>query len=314
MKEIAYERPLPEKSPDVTAKASLPSKGSPLAPTLRTLEGDAMEETTKTTALAMMMAERARREERGLQRVPTEESRHNLGRMIFLLLLVLAFGIGVGMYALIGVPIFTLPLNGTKGSTEEKEAVQNDASIAIGHSSRLEILANISGIFAQTTLARGDMRIVKLITNDTDGNAAQEITASAVLRTFGGKAPPEALLRSLADTHVYGIYSAMELVGFFKFRSRSYPETFAGMLKWEKDMGDALTPLLNPKMKKSDVDALNGRVFEDERIAGTPARVLSDPDGIVSIVYAFPDKKTLFIAGGRDALRALIEQSRGENK
>ena len=314
MKEIAYERPPLEKSPDVTAKASLPSKGSTLAPTLRTFQGDATKETTKTTKLAMMMAERTRREERGLSRVQTEESGHNLGRTIFLLLLVLAFGIGVGIYALIGAPTSTPSLSGTKGSTKEKEAASSDASIAIGHSSREEILSNVSDIFAQTKLAQGDVRIVKIVTNDTADNTAQDATASAVLRTLGVKAPPETLLRSLADTQIYGIYSATELVGFFKLRSRSYPETFAGMLKWEEDMGGALTLALNPKMKKSDADAFNGRAFRDERIAGIPTRVLSDPDGETSIVYAFPDKKTLLIAGDRETLRMLIETMQEESK
>ena len=87
------------------------------------------------------------------------------------------------------------------------------------------------------------------------------------------------------------------------------------MLRLEKTMSSDLIPMLKPAMKKSDVLLLRGRAWNDERIEGVSARVLSDPDGVSSLAYAFlPDRKTLIITGGRDVLRALIAQAQDTSK
>lgn len=317
MKDITYEGPPMEGVQNETIKVPVRSKGSPLIPTLRTFQADVREEVQKTTKLDMLMAERARKEAAGLPRVSEEVPEHHLGHLILLLFLVLAFGIGVGIYAIIGSSIFhSSPLiPGTKGSPAQVEIMESSASISIDQSSREQILTNISDLFAKTTLAHGDVKIIKFTTSAASGNTTVAGTTSVLLGKLGGRDIPENLPHSLDATPTYGIYFAENLVGFFKFRSRSYPETFAGMLRWEPTMGDALILTLNPKTKKSDIALLRERPFKDENIAGVPARTLSDPDGVASIAYAFlPDQKTLIIAGGRETLRALIERSRMEGK
>lgn len=312
MKDITYEGPPLDEGQDGATKIPLRSKGSSLVPVLRTFQTDAQEEALKTTKLSLVMAERARKEEQGLSRTETDEPSHHLGRTIFLLLLVLAFGIGVGLYALIGNSLFRSSPSNTQGLPERKIIAQDGASLAINQSSREQILTSVADLFAQTTLAQGETRMIYFTATDATGENVYA-TTSAFLRKLG-KAPSESFLRSLDTQMVYGVYSVGELVGFFEFHTRSYPETFAGMLAWESVMGDDLILLLNPKMKKSDIALLRGRAFKDERIAGVPARVLSNPDNVASIAYAFPDRSTLIIAGGRDTLRTLIERSRKESK
>lgn len=256
------------------------------------------------------MAERARRETQGLSRttIPEEEAGTHLGRTIFLLLLVLAFGIGVGMYALIG----TSPAPSSSdvpNSLEKERGAENGPSIAIDHSSREEILAAIATLFNKTTLARGEIQLITFTANN-GARSAILATTSAVFTALTVPPPPQELLYSLNTELSYGVFSDGDITGFFKLRTRSYPDTFAGMLNWEKVMANSLILALNPNTKTSDIALLRGRAFRDERIAGINARVLSDPDGVAMIAYAFHDKKTLIIAGGREALRALIEQSR----
>jgi hypothetical protein len=310
MKDIAYEGPPIEQRQNEATTIPVQGKGSLTVPMLRTFQTDATEESMKTTKLAVLMAEREQREKEGLPRTHEEAPPPHLGRTIFLLLLVLAFGIGVGMYALIGTSRTFPFLSKTKDLPPKERPMEQVASITIDHVSREQLLTNIANFFGGATLADGDTQIVKFTASE-DGDAA---TTSAVLSMLGVTSPPEDLLRSLDTSLVYGIYSSKELVGFFELRSRSYPETFAEMLNWEPAIGDALLPALNPEMKKSNIDVLRGRAFKDERVAGVHARVLSDPDGVVSIAYAFPDTKMLIIAGDREALRALIERTRSGGK
>ncbi len=305
MKDINYEGPPLEENNETATP--LRSKGSADAPTLRTLRTDVGDliGSGKTTAVDVVIAEKKRREELGLPRIKEEEGRPHLGRIIFILTLILAFSIGVGAYALFGTKI-SLPFLSEKNSQATKQSeTPNDTSLAIGHSSRAQILADIATVFTKTTLARGDMRTVIFTAGD-----AQIATTSALLSLLATKRLPQGLIHSLDETANYRIYSTGSLVGFLELYSRSYTETFAGMLKWEPEMGVDLISALNPSVTKGDINALHGRAFKDERILDVDARVLSDPDNVSSLAYAFIDQKTLIIAGGRETLTALIGKLR----
>jgi len=220
MKEIAYEGPPLEEAPDAATKKPVRSKGSALAPTLRTFQSDAVGEAAKTTKLGLLMAERAHKEELGLPRI-SEESEPHLGRLILLLLLVLAFAVGVGLYVLIGAS-FHIPLvSDTESAAGDNILLEDGASIAIGNSSREQVPKSIAGLFANSSLARGEVRIMQFYSSDAAGGNVQAATTSALLRTLGGKTPPETLLHSLDPVFVYGMHSGKGPVGFFTFRSRS---------------------------------------------------------------------------------------------
>ena len=297
------------------------SKGSPTAPTIRTFRDDVNEEGSKTTRLGILMAQRARSEAAGRSRIPEEDSvhtEHHFGRIIFLLLLILAFGIGVGMYALIGGR--TSPPALSEITEEGKQTKQRDGgTIAIGHSSREQLLTAILDMFHAATLARGETKLVTLTTTNRAGETVAA-TTSALFSALDMTVQSETgnLVRSLESTVAYGLTldeTSGEISGFLELRSRSYAETFAGMLRLEKTMSSDLIPMLKPAMKKSDVLLLRGRAWNDERIEGVPARVLSDPDGVSSLAYAFlPDRKTLIIAGGRDVLRLLVTRAQNTSK
>lgn len=319
MKEVEYEGPpMDEARPESIER----SKGSPIAPTIRTFRNDVNEEGSKTTRLGILMAQRARSEAAGRSRIPEEESEHqehHFGRIIFLLLLILAFGIGVGMYALIGGRTSTPALSEIteEGKTQTKQ--RNGGTIAIGHSSREQLLTAVLDMFRAATLARGETKLITLTTTDRAGETVAA-TTSALFSALDMIVQSETgnLVRSLESTLTYGIAldeASGEISGFLELRSRSYAETFAGMLRLEKTMASDLIPLLKPTMKKSNVLLLRGRAWNDERIEGVSARVLSDPDGVSSLAYAFlPDRKTLIIAGGRDVLRLLVTRAQNTSK
>lgn len=232
-----------------------------------------------------------------------------LGRIIFFLVLVLTFGIGVGAYTLVGATI-SIPFLSEKNPTGKKIVFENAGSVALAHSSYRQTILDLGNVFGKISLKKGEVSTVTFTEDPENSGASLVARTRVLLLALSAGAPPEEFLHSLDEPSTYGIYSTPNFVGFLKLHTRSYSETFAGMLDWEKTLGDDLAVALNPNMKGGESDALHGRMFHDERIAETNARVLNDPDGRSVVAYAFPDQDTLIIAGSKEALGGLIERSR----
>ncbi|OGZ06218.1 MAG: hypothetical protein A2845_00205 [Candidatus Lloydbacteria bacterium RIFCSPHIGHO2_01_FULL_49_22] len=301
MKEISYDGPTYDESEQRRKKAR--SRGSEKVPPLRTFRGDVADLVTKQnmTKTQMVIAETERREERGETRTIHEGGSH-LGRIIFVLLLVLTFGIGIALYVLVGSKTTTT----TEVTTPNKPERQISAEIAITGSPREQIMADIFIAFGDTTLASGKIREIAFTVNNVEGGTSDASTAE-LFTALAHSIPPETLLRSLDETNTYGIYTGEHsLAGFFKVTSRSYPETFAGMLEWENSMANDLAPALNPNYGRTGLVTVRNKPFTDERLEGVDARVLRDDSGILLIAYTILERKTLVIAGGEEALRGLI--------
>lgn len=301
MKEIAYDGPaFDQEENDWRKKSKERSKGSVKAPTMRTFRADVEEmiEEKAPTKTQVIMAEANRREARGESRVLHEEESH-LGRIIFILVLVLAFGIGIAMYALIGTKILN-----TTPTTPELPLSMKPLEVTLTNSPREQIMADLSIAFAKTSLATGGIREVHFLITDESGS--RNASTSELLRAIAVTPPPDGLLRSLAGEPEYGIHALTSLGGYFYIRSRSYPNTFAGMLEWEANMARDLIPTFNPLYARKSIPDLTGRAFKDERIGGRDSRVLRDVDGKALIAYTFIDKKYLLITSTDLALASLL--------
>lgn len=302
MKEISYDGPTYDESEQRRKRAR--SRGSEKVPPLRTFRGDVADLVTKQnmTKTQMVIAETSRREERGETRTIHEGGSH-LGRIIFVLLLVLTFGIGIALYVLVGSKTTTTT---TEIKTPKGPERQASAEISITGSPREQIMADISIAFGNTKLAPGKIREMAFTVKNAAGGTSDASTAE-LFTALSLSTPPETLLRSLAETNTYGIYTGEHMLGgFFKIISLSYPETFSGMLEWENRMADDLVPALNPNYGRTRLVTVRNRPFTDERIEGVDARVLRDDSGAVLIAYTILNRKTLVIAGGEEALRGLI--------
>ena len=303
MKEISYDSSRFDKENEERTKKQPQSRGSRIAPTVRTFRADVEEliQETGVTKNEITMAEAARRESRGEKRFPVEEEESHLGRIIFALLLVLAFGIGTGVYALIGTKV-TLPFFSVASSTP---VTTDDVSINISSVSREQILADISLSFGKTSLPSGGERVVKFITTNADGSVLQASLEQFLkaLNTAQISLPLASFLQSDFDYH---IHSGNALTGVLTLETRSYADAFATLLEWEPNMANDLVPVLNPWYTRKDLKNLDGRMFHDEQIGAINTRILSDMLGNTLIAYAFVNKKTLYIAGNRDALIAKL--------
>jgi len=308
MKEISYEGPsFFEKGKE---KKALRSRGSVVAPTMRTFRADVEEliEEKGTTKTQMVMAEAARREAHGESRVLNENKSH-LGWIIFVLFIVLAFGVGVGIYVLIGTKTNTP----NPVTVAEKPFSQQPAEIQIFNSPREQIIADISINFGKTTLTAGGVRDVHFITKSTDGSL-RDATTGEIINAISVSTPPENLIRSLTDAPFYGIYvETNALTGYFMADTRSYANSFSGMLDWENTMAEDLIPALSPWYPRKNMKNLEGRLFSDERIAGVDARVLRDADGKMLLAYAFINREKLLITSGEEAFTTLLTRERAKN-
>lgn len=301
MKEIEFDLTAFEKKETDIAKKDKPISKIPTVRTFRNDVQDLMKEKTISRS-SVAMAEAARREARGEKRFPVEEDESHLGRLIFILFLVLAFGLGVGAYALIGMRFSLTGMSAT--STPRGENTLSDITITLTNSPREQVLADISIAFSKTTLSTGGSRsLIFLISQKGDERNA---TFSEFLKATQQEVIPTALTSSLSNDFTYHVFSNSTLSGVLAIQTRSYPDSFATMLDFESGMARAIIPALNPWYDRKFIARLDGRRFKDVRIGNYDARVLYDLDGTPLLAYTFADKKTLIITGATDTLTEVL--------
>ncbi len=230
----------------------------------------------------------------------TEDEEHHFGLIIFVLTLVLAFGIGVGAYVLIGI-------NKKRVAVDETPVVEKIATndvqytnILLSNSPRAQVLVDVALAFKNTSLTESGVHHVAFMESTT-----KETTRPATVRELFGAIRVErvsdALFNSLEDSLKYEIYSDPVPAGKLILSSRGSAHTFGAFFDWEAGMVRTLVPLLHPIQPTSYLKDLEGRKFHDERIGTIDARVLFDGGENVVLIYGFIDPKTFVIAGSREA-------------
>jgi hypothetical protein len=279
------------------------SVGSTNVPAIKTYSVNATDfiKSEGITRTDIVAAESARREEMGLRRTVAaeEHSPAPLGKIIFGLMLLLAFAVGIGLYALIGMG------ERTDGDTTLGVTSASSLSISLG-GPRAELIADLSIAFGRTGLAKDGYREIVFVTEDPVSGKRTASTAE-FLRAATATTPPDGFLRSLEGDARYVVYSANELSGALIIKTRSYQNTFAETLQWESRMNTDLVPVLHPTLGESAAEPLSGAKFKDIRVGNTDVRVLADRTERPYIAYAFIDKKTLVIAGSTELLRVIAE-------
>lgn len=311
MKEISYDGPpLDEESNRKKER----SRGSVVAQPIRTFRGDVnqMLEEKHVTKTQVMLAEQERREKRGEKRLVHSDESH-LGRIIMILLIVLAFGVGVGIYALLGTKQTELDADST-ASTAQKPERQASEEILITDSPREQIMADVLIAFGKTSLASGKARAITFVAKN-EGFGKRDATLGEVMSAISISKPPKQLLSSLKDSFMFGFYVGENVTtGYLLLQSRSYADTFSGVLVWENTMSDDIIPLLHPNYGRTGLAGIRQKAFEDERVGTIDARTLKDVDGSTLIVYAIIDKSVILIAGNEEVFLGTLATLHGETK
>lgn len=301
MKEIEYNKSNFEK-----ATAEKDMKPHSNIPTVRTFRADVQEliKEKGTTRTDVAMAEAARRETRGEKRFPVEEEGVHLGKIILLLILVLAFGLGVGGYALFGTHLGSF--FGSTATSTSPTPTTEDIEVDLTDSPREQVLADISIAFGKTYLPTGGRRTIVFLTKDGDGTL-RKATKEEFFSAVSSQAMPPALFLSLDGQFTYQVYSSSTLSGVITLGSRSFSDTFASVLDWEPEMTKMLIPALDPWYDRKNIIGLSERKFKDEQYQGVGMRTLYDLDGDSVLSYAIVNKRTLIIAGKIDGVRSVID-------
>lgn len=125
---------------------------------------------------------------------------------------------------------------------------------------------------------------------------------------------PKPLLRSFESKFMLGIHAFDGNQPFFILKTKSFDNTFAGMLNWEETMSSDLTPLFGPFINKSLIALEEGRaiptigtaVFTDTIIKSRDARVLLNAQGKIALLYSFIDKETVILTTNEHTFNEIV--------
>ncbi len=128
---------------------------------------------------------------------------------------------------------------------------------------------------------------------------------------------PTWLIRALEPEYIVGIHTTESNNPFIIFKSSSYENAFAGMVKWEETIQKDLPAFVNPSTVTAAVQApgITGSTtqtavttsrFQDGVIQNKDVRILKDASGKTILIYALPDKETIVIATNEVTLKELF--------
>ncbi len=131
----------------------------------------------------------------------------------------------------------------------------------------------------------------------------ENLTPSPILDVLGLIAPrmPDELSRAFSEKYMMGIYSFDTNEPFIIFTTDEFPSTYAGMLKWEKDMAYDLGKFFQISLNSADLTK-----FTDETVRNKDLRILKDNNQKTILLYSFIDKNTLLITANENIFNALI--------
>lgn len=260
---------------------------------------------------------------------PAQKQKRNWGPIIAgAILIVGGFGIAGGVYyffsqlpktqTILAVPSLLTPDETVELKGSGPVLMQALADLAAQPSIDGNII--VTYVTTSTTTKKG-----LIATPQPGGTLIQALALSA----------PDILLRNLDPLSTVGVVDAgADTKPFFILRVTSYERTFAGMLSWEKTIGNDLSvlypqyvpPALIPdtastasttatttaKVKKTVVPVapvvISEPRFSDAVVANHDVRILKDGTGHTILLYGYRDKQTLIIARDDAAFAALIDR------
>ncbi|TSC68396.1 MAG: ribonuclease E [Parcubacteria group bacterium Gr01-1014_72] len=237
--------------------------------------------------------------------------------LIISLVLILGGGGAIGTLFLFRVKNESPPpQEGERGERSAIISAETSRELPAAGRKRTELIRLIRDERGKVTIAKGT--IVLLTLTETTGDEAlkervtpgtpptEPLSASAFAERMELKAPPS-LLRSIENNFALGFYGGSVKETFIVFKTKSFETAFAGMLQWERNLGDDLVPLIG-RSARGTTTSLRTTPFVDIVVRNKDARVLRLPaqagsdTSTTTLIYALPDKETIVIAGSEEAL------------
>lgn len=117
---------------------------------------------------------------------------------------------------------------------------------------------------------------------------------------------PETLLSSLSGEYFVGVHAIEENAPFIMLKITEPDRAFAGMLSWEKQIGQDLQPFFESRGVPVGGEILQ---FSDISVDSIDARVVRGADGNIRIIYAITEKNILVITNNIQTLREVTDRA-----
>jgi|GEM_PF-2965838 len=186
-------------------------------------------------------------------------------------------------------PIFT---------TENTEKVVLDANDIKDNKKVIDLI--IKKI--KTPISLGDTLYVPIIFKAETGEES-EIETGKFLEILAIK-PPPVLLSSLGDKFMIVKYYNGGDLSSLVFKIKDYNSAVAGMIKWEKNILNDLSPLLLIPLEDTNK---NGS-FTDREVENRNTRQFLTEDGRVLIIYSFINENYLIITNSEASLKEIFKR------
>jgi len=306
--ELENAPPKPETTPEENV-AKEAAKNNIALKRLRTYEGDIAETIRKQneSVASINIAEQKKKE---VSRIETEDSgqsyyiKNTVITIVSILLIVGGIGaIGV-FYYLKNTNTPPPIINPVKTIISADTIVEVDASGL----TKQKIIDSIKN--TQTNEGSGAITYINF--SNTNEEIKTPIETEKFFTILQTKAPG-ALVRSFNKEFLLGIFSDENRSPFLIIKLGFFDNAFAGMLNWEKTMGDDLRPIflsekLIPQITTAEFATSTGtstattlipidleQSWSDLIIQNKDTRILRDLDSNIVLIYSFLDEQTLLI-------------------
>ncbi len=260
---------------------------------LRTYQGDVEEILShgKASATTILVAEQKRKEEspQKISAVPKISVFRN--KLFITISIILIVG---GIIIVSGVYFF---------QSNQKVIVEKQTKALLPFSKEIDF--SISGFsvsqFAQKINSEKNklnIQVNSILYLQPTNSISANANIGEVLPLFAPRMPAS-LARSFENSYMFGIYSFDHNEPFVILTTKDYPSSYAGMLRWEKDMPLDLS-------KSFGITLGSTTQFEDEAYKNKDLRVVRDSNQNILLLYSFIDKQTLVITTNENILSAII--------
>ncbi|MEX0917376.1 MAG: hypothetical protein WDZ90_02550 [Candidatus Paceibacterota bacterium] len=295
--------PVTQGSPQIEtggAQNETGTKKSILTP-LRTFKSDlagAMKK-QKTSVVSAAAAESNRRARNAPPKIQKESEGLDYKKYFIITISILLFVAG-------GTALFFVFTSVENKEVKEMEEtpslifVESKTIVDVTGDDRRELLQALTSAKEGEDDPLGSIRqIVPTITNPTT-NRISTLTAEGFVSQIEARVP-SSFTRSLLPVFTFGIHSFDGNEPVLVFKTDSYETAFAGMLEWEEEINDNLSPLFGPLLEDiplattTATETATRFFFKDEVVRNHDARVLRNQENEIVLLYGFPSQGTLII-------------------
>lgn len=128
------------------------------------------------------------------------------------------------------------------------------------------------------------------------------VTVREFFNNFG-IIPASDLMSDFENNFMLSVFHSTQNWPILIFKVKSYDRTFAGMMRWERDM-----PADFKKIFPLEPQSFKDMSFTDKEIKNQDARVLYNEGGEPVLMYSFFNRNYLIITTGEDALKEIFRR------